>query len=317
MEDKEERPTKEMKMDASNENYDVIKIDLEVPMKDDGILTRDTLEEDNKQEQPPEMTNYEVKKTVSLSSSVPAWSRNLPPLGYVPPTLQPIVKTDKTIGSSAALQLVDFVLSPSPPKRCATHHYIARSIFLHQQLLRANHIEPAAVNSSSLCGTKPSNVNGVPTPESMIIGKQSQNDFPGVNENATQVKNELAASKFPSLDTNKGPDASSSLDSMQMEQKGPYRTSAGNLMHQPSLATIAASHARGGNSSYASSSDNSISFFAGSLGETASVRGVSPAPSYALAQPSYLNSSTSIDLSSSHKKSSGVNVSANTFCPLP
>ncbi|XP_028801308.1 protein TIME FOR COFFEE-like isoform X2 [Neltuma alba] len=260
IEDKEET-----KMDTFKKNQDAIKIDINVPNKDNGILT-----------------NHQVNKTVS-----PAWSRNLPPPGYVQPSLRPTMKTDKTIGSSStALQLVDFVLSPQQSKRCASHHYIARNIFLHQQLLR--------VNSSALCGTKPNNVNDVPTLESL------QNDFLGAKKNATQVKKELVVSKFPSLGTNKTPDASNSLDSMQMEQEGPC------IKHQPYYsATVVTSHARGGNSSCAFSSNNSIRSFSTSL--------VTDAISAAK------NSSTSIGLSSSssHKQSCGVQIKAINMLSSP
>ncbi|KAI9108265.1 hypothetical protein K1719_020748 [Acacia pycnantha] len=235
---------KETKMDTFNKNQDVIKIDMEAPNKDDHILA-----------------NQQVNKTVS-----PAWSRNLPPLGYVPPSLQPILETDKTTGSSSTvLQLVDFVLSPPQPKHCASHHYIARNIFLHQQLLRANSI--------SSCGTKPNNVNEVPTPEeSKNIGKQSQNGFPGVKKNVTQVKKELVVS-------NKSPDASNSVDSMQMDQQRPY------IMHQPSPPIV-------GNSICPSSSNNSSPVLIG-------------------ASPAAQNSSLSIGLSSSHRQSYGVQDKAN------
>lgn len=101
------------------------------------------------------------------------------------------------------MQPVDFVLSPPQPKHCVSHHYIARNIFLHQQLLR--------VNSSSLCGTKAKDVNIVRVPERMIVGLQSQE------------KKELVASKFPSFHTNKSPDATNSIDSIQMEQQGPSK----------------------------------------------------------------------------------------------
>lgn len=130
------------------------------------------------------------------------------------------------------MQDASFVLSQPLPKRCATHHYIARNIFLHQQFTQTNHIWPAAVASASLCGTKPNDVNRVPSAESMVIAKQSQKNLPGLNQNAGEK--EWATSSFLGLSANESSDTANCLDSTQRKhvvpQQGPYPSSASNVV---------------------------------------------------------------------------------------
>ena len=131
------------------------------------------------------------------------------------------------------MQHVKFVLSQPQPKRCATHHYIARNIFLHQQLTKMNSLLPPAIGSGLLCGTKSNNVNYVPSAENLAIGKQSQKHLPGVNQNAAQEKG-LAGTSDPSLTAIKSSNNANAMDSTQrmqlVLQQGPHASSTGNLV---------------------------------------------------------------------------------------
>ena len=82
------------------------------------------------------------------------------------------------------------LLSNQPrPKRCATHCYIARNIFYHQQMSRMNPFWPVAAGSGSLYGgAKHSNPNVLP-PE--LLG-----NIPGRGVNPAQDKGQ-GISMFP------------------------------------------------------------------------------------------------------------------------
>ncbi|KAF7818326.1 protein TIME FOR COFFEE-like isoform X1 [Senna tora] len=284
-------------VDTYKEKQDILKIDLEMPNKDIDCLTRDKLEEmDKNQGLPHKLTDPKVEKIdksipVSLLTTVPAWSSILSPsLGYVPPPQT--VKIDKTTGLSLTPQQANFALSPPQSKRCATHHYIARNIFLHQQFMRMNHIRPAAIGSDSLCGANPNNINSVPTSETMVDGHQSQKKFPSVNLNASQAKKELTALGIPGLHPNKSPDATNSLDSTQKKQQGPYPASTCNVMngsaflcslgqHQTTSITGKTSQAKGLNStSSAPSSNKSNSSSTGSQGTSSALPAVAATMSF-------------------------------------
>lgn len=73
------------------------------------------------------------------------------------------------------------LLSQPQPKRCATHHYIAHNIYLHQQLTKINNIWPAAAGSAPQCGTKPNNLSVMPPAEKMTMGTLLLGNVPGVN----------------------------------------------------------------------------------------------------------------------------------------
>lgn len=130
------------------------------------------------------------------------------------------------------MQHVNFALSQLQPKRCAIHHYIARNI-LHQQFTKMNPLLPVAISSGSLRGTKPSNVNSVPSAESLVVSKQSQKHLSSVDQNCAQEKG-LTVTSNPSLTATKSSNNAKSMDSthrMQFVlQQGPHPGSNGNLV---------------------------------------------------------------------------------------
>ncbi|CAM8993289.1 unnamed protein product [Rhodiola kirilowii] len=156
----------------------------------------------HKQQQPPQPPLSRVHtgneatgdKTVFAASSLPSamtgWQGALPPLGYMAP-LQGVVLTDGSTVISAPIQPPRSLLNQPRPKRCATHCYIARNIFYHQQFSRMNPFWPAAAGSApSLYGANPCNLNVVPPLElncsSGVRGVNPVNDksldvIPGTN----------------------------------------------------------------------------------------------------------------------------------------
>lgn len=80
------------------------------------------------------------------------------------------------------------LLSKPLRKRCATHHHIACNIYLHQQLTKMNQFWPAGAGFTSLCGTKPKNLNVMPPAENMVIGSSLLGNFPCVNLSHSQEK---------------------------------------------------------------------------------------------------------------------------------
>ncbi|RVW54887.1 Protein TIME FOR COFFEE [Vitis vinifera] len=114
--------------------------------------------------------------SLTLPIAVTGWPGGLPPLGVMIP-FPPFVSTsclvsmDGSSGSSTAVQPPHYPLSIPRPKRCATHQYIARNIYYHQQLTRMNPFWSAAAGSASLYGVaKPYNLNFMPPTENMILG---------------------------------------------------------------------------------------------------------------------------------------------------
>lgn len=68
------------------------------------------------------------------------------------------------------MQSPHFLFSQPKPKRCATHCYIARSISVHQQMMKINPFWPAAAAAAAagtgpLFGAKSYNLNMVPSAE--------------------------------------------------------------------------------------------------------------------------------------------------------
>ncbi|RDX69923.1 Protein TIME FOR COFFEE, partial [Mucuna pruriens] len=199
---------------------------------------------------------------------------------YMPP-LGTIVKTDKTTGLLTAPQHGNFVLSQPRPKRCATHDYIARNIFMHQQCTKMNTLLPSAISRGSMCEPKPDNVNQMHSAESVVVGKQCHKQSPpGVNQNAAPEKRWAAISDF-SLAAIKSSGPANPMDLMQMKQlalqQGPHPGSSGNIVHGPAFlippgqhqaSVITGTSQAGGvnNASSASSSNKFHSSAAGSLG---------------------------------------------------
>ncbi|TKY62445.1 TIME FOR COFFEE protein [Spatholobus suberectus] len=255
------------------------KFDLEKPNKHNDLVTSQELgEQDRNKEQPTTTsTNPKLEKTVqcssmSLSTAVSERPSSLFSLGCMPP-LGTIVKTDKTTVLLTAPQHGNFVLSQPRPKRCATHDYIARNIFMHQQCTKMNTLLPSAIGCGSMCDTKPNNVNRMHSAESVVVGKQSHKQSPGLNQNAAAEKGWAAAIK------SSGP--ANPMDLTQMKQlvlqQGPHSGSSGNIVHGPAFlippghhqaSVITGTGQAGGvnNASSASSSNKFHSSAAGSLG---------------------------------------------------
>ncbi|KAL2320952.1 hypothetical protein Fmac_029921 [Flemingia macrophylla] len=268
------------------------KVDSEKLNKHNNLEMNLMGEQDRSREQPtttsinPKLDKTDQCSSKSLSTAVSERSSSLSPLGYMPP-LATIVKPDKTVGFSKTPQHGNFVLSQPRPKRCATHDYIARNIFMHQQYTKMNTLLPSAIGDGSLRGTKPDNVNQMHSAESVVIGKHSHKQSPGVNQNAAPEKGRSVSSDF-SLAAIKSSGPANPMDLTQMKQlvlqQGPYQGSSGSVMvrsslpgpgflihpgqHQASIVT-STSQAGGLNNASSSSSCNKFqSSAAGSLGTT-------------------------------------------------
>lgn len=113
-------------------------------------------------------------------------------------------------GTIDLVQPPQFVHSQPRTKRCATHQYIARNIYLHQQVSKMNQFWPAAAGSASLCGVKPNNISTMTSTGNMIVSTQSQGNVSGLNLNVLQDKGKPA--------TNSGKDKSSEAHSEQKNQ---------------------------------------------------------------------------------------------------
>ncbi|XP_045796213.1 protein TIME FOR COFFEE-like isoform X2 [Trifolium pratense] len=298
------------KMAVFKDKLDVLKHYLEMPNND--IKINNKLEEqDRYKEQPTALSNPKMEKidhssSAPLSAVVSGPPSSLSPIGsmimigrYTPP-LQTAVKTSKTTGSSTTTQHVDFALSESQPKRCATHYRIARNI-LHQKFTKMNPLLPAIIGSGSLCATKTNNVNCLISAESMVVNKQSQKHLPSSDQssdqNGTQEKG-LAATGDHNLTATKGSNYVNPVHKMQFVlQQGPQPGSTGNLVHGPaflfSQASVAAAtnQAGGVNSpNNASSYNRSQSSVAGSPCTSSTLPAAATAMSFSYPQFSANNS---------------------------
>ncbi|XP_027348793.1 protein TIME FOR COFFEE-like isoform X2 [Abrus precatorius] len=195
----------------------------------------------NKEQPTTTSTNPNVEKTVQsssmpLSTAVSERPSSLSSLGYMPP-LDAVVKTDITTRSSTAPQHANFVVSQPRPKRCATHHYIARNIFVHQQCAMVNTFFPLTMGSGPVCDAKHNNANQLHSAESVVVGKQSHKHSPGPNQNAAQEKG-WAATSDCSLAAVRSSGPANPMDSTQMKRlvlhQGPHSGSA-NVVHGPAF----------------------------------------------------------------------------------
>ncbi|XP_062021622.1 protein TIME FOR COFFEE isoform X1 [Rosa rugosa] len=134
-----------------------------------------------------------------------------------PKTIIPkLERTDWRSGLSATtLQPGNSSLSQSCAKtRCATHHYIARNIYLHQKVTNMNNLWPAAGGSAPLCGTKPD----------IVVGNPSLGSVSG--QSAKESKDQSSEAAF----------IESSRSKKLVAQQSPSQpASAGNLMHGPTF----------------------------------------------------------------------------------
>ncbi|CAI8602949.1 unnamed protein product [Vicia faba] len=222
------------KMDVFKKKLDVLKRCMVKPNNDNEIKTNNKLEEhDRNKEHLTALSNPKVEK-IAHSSTVPLSAAVSGPPG----SLSPIVKTDKTTGSSTA-QHVNSVFSQPQRKRCATHYHIALNI-LHKQFTKTNPLLSAG--SGSICGTKTNNVNCLLSAESMVVSKQSQKHLPGLNQNCAREKG-LAVTGDHNLRATKSSNNANPVDSThQMQfvlqgqhQQGQHPGSTGNLVHGPAF----------------------------------------------------------------------------------
>lgn len=182
--------------------------------------------------------------SLTLPIAVTGWPGGLPPLGYMPP-LQTVVSMDGSSGSSTAVQPPHYPLSIPRPKRCATHQYIARNIYCHQQLTRMNPFWSAAAGSASLYGVaKPYNLNFMPPTENMILGKPLQGGFPGASLNSKQGKGQGTVPRHTGKE--KSPEATNFMDAAQKKQlviqQAPQPVQPGNLLHAPAFIIPLSQH---------------------------------------------------------------------------
>jgi hypothetical protein len=132
-----------------------------------------------------------------------------------------------------------FLLSRPRPKRCTTHHYIARSIQLHQQFSKPNNIWPVPAATAALGGAKTGKLNFMPSAEKVIVANPFQGSFASVNLNAVQEKGQ-AGINFPShTGKDKGSEAFNLMDTAQRNplvfQQAPQAVPAGSSMVWSSL----------------------------------------------------------------------------------
>ncbi|WJX18619.1 hypothetical protein P8452_08400 [Trifolium repens] len=298
------------KMASFKDKLDVLKHYLEKPNND--IKINNKLEEQDRNKEQltalsnPKMENIDHYSSAPVSAVVSGPPSSLSPIGsitmtgrYTPP-LQTVVKTNKTTGSSATIQHVDFALSESQPKRCATHYRIARNILLHQKFTKMNPLLPAIIGSGSLCATKTNNVNCLISAESMVVNKQSQKHLPSSDQNGTKEKG-LAATSDHNLTASKISNYANPVDSthkMQFAlQQGPHSGSTGNLVHGPTFlfsqtSVAAATNQAGGVNSFnnASSYNRSQSSVAGSPCTSSTLPATATAMSFSYPQFSANNS---------------------------
>ncbi|KAL6339496.1 hypothetical protein AAG906_034581 [Vitis piasezkii] len=185
--------------------------------------------------------------SLTLPIAVTGWPGGLPPLGYMPP-LQTVVSMDGSSGSSTAVQPPHYPLSIPRPKRCATHQYIARNIYYHQQLTRMNPFWSAAAGSASLYGVaKPYNLNFMPPTENTILGKPLQGGFPGYCSTSYWKREKPRGHQLHGCSTKK----------QLVIQQAPQPVQPGNLLHQAAVA--ATSNPSGPAKSATSSAKTSLS----------------------------------------------------------
>ncbi|XP_027914644.1 protein TIME FOR COFFEE-like isoform X1 [Vigna unguiculata] len=228
-----------------------MKVDLEKPNGHHDLATNHELGElgRNKEQPTTTATNAKLEKTgllpfftssaqcssMSLSVAVSERPSGFSPLGYVPP-LGTAVNTDKTTGLLTAPQHGNFVLSQPRPKRCASHGYIARNIFMHQQCTKMNTLLPSAIGSGSICDTKLSKVHSA---ESVVVGKQFHKQSPGVSHSATPEKGWATTSDFSVAAIKKSSGPANPVDMTQtkqlMLQQGQHPGSSANIVHGPAF----------------------------------------------------------------------------------
>ncbi|XP_075641382.1 protein TIME FOR COFFEE isoform X1 [Castanea sativa] len=269
------------KVEAIGEKSELPKLDLEKLTQDSGSVRSSRLQ----QQQQAKASIPKVEKTAQSDSlpfpiAVPGWLGGLPSLGYMPP-FQTVVPMDGITTSATPLQPPQFSLSQPRPNRCATHHFIARNICLHQQYTKMSNFCPMPAGTAALGGAKMNNLNAMPPAEKMIFGNPFQGSFPGKSLNAVPEKGQ-AETNFPGhTGKDKGREAANLTETAQRKQvvlqQAPQLAPAGSLMSGPAFifsmgqhpAVAAAGANQSGSSKHANSAKNiplTSNTAAGSLG---------------------------------------------------
>ncbi|KAL2463932.1 Protein TIME FOR COFFEE [Forsythia ovata] len=160
-----------------------LQLDLEKLERDGNAVTVNKLHHQlptkATREEPQAEKSGQSTSSLPLPVSMASWPGELPQMGYMAP-LQGIVSMDGNAVTPAPIQPL---FSQPRPKRCATHCYIAQNIHYLQQLVKMN---PFWTGSASLFGSKPCNLNVVPSPD--LLGNMAVR---GVN-NAPDKRQGLA-----------------------------------------------------------------------------------------------------------------------------
>ncbi|XP_004290647.1 PREDICTED: protein TIME FOR COFFEE-like [Fragaria vesca subsp. vesca] len=173
-------------------------------------------------------------------------------------------RTDWRSGLSATtLQPGSSPLSQPCAKRCATHHYIARNIYLHQKATRTNNLWPRAAGSAPICDTKPDIVIGTE-----ILGSVS-------GHSAKESKGESSEPTFIEASRTK---------KLVAQQYPSQPASGGNLMHGSTFkfsvgqnqASVAATSNPSGPSKYTELTNNASHFSHSALSTVAAATVSSP-----------------------------------------
>lgn len=228
-EEEKKKEKKKKRRETIGEKRELPKLDLEKPNQDSSSGVRST------KASIPKVENTSQSGLTPLPIAVTGWPGGLPPLGYMPP-YQTVVPMDGNTASTASLQPPQFHLSGPRPKRCTTHHYIARNIQLNQQFSKMNNLWPAPA-ATATSGTSKYNI--VPCAEKVIVANPFQGSFPSVNINAVQEKGQ-AGTNFPShIGKDKGSEAINLMDTVQRNplvlQQVPHAAPAGSSMHGPAF----------------------------------------------------------------------------------
>ncbi|KDO68716.1 hypothetical protein CISIN_1g000754mg [Citrus sinensis] len=223
-----------------------LKIDLEKPNQDNGRDSSITSQQASQKQHQPQSksTIAKVEKTgaesssIPLKVSVPGWPNGLQPLGYLPP-FQTMTPIDSSTISATAQQHSSFMLSQPQSKRCATHCYIARNIYLNQQLEKMNPFWSAGASSDSLCGAKPNNPSAMPSTENIIHGSPLQGSCQLLNLHSGRDKGQAVASFPHPAQKDKSSEGVNFMDPAQNKQlvlqQAPQLPPAGNLLHASAL----------------------------------------------------------------------------------
>lgn len=238
-EEKKKEKKKKKRRETTGEKYELPKFDLEKPNQDSDSCVHST----KSQYQQAEASIVKVENTTQsgvapLPVAVTGWTAGLPSLGYVPHH-QTVLPMDGNTASTKPLQPPQFLLPQPRPKRCVTHHYIARNIQLHQQFTKINNFWPAPACNAVQGGAKMSKFSFMPSAEKVINANPFQGGFPNVNLNAVEEEGQAGSTFLSQTGKDKGSEAINSMDTAKRKQlvpqQAPQATPAGSSVHGPAF----------------------------------------------------------------------------------